>query len=648
MKDKEQGQQAWQQDPFNDGGTLNYLQGIDQQHIQITQPLRLPRTAREARLKQLREQRLARSQGTSVSKFRSTLRKLFSPSSVGKAALLLTFATFASRFLGLLRVSLFTVAVGVNDSADAFNLATQFPTTIYNIVAGGALLSAFIPIFNVYFISKKDEKTAWHLTSSALNLSTGCMVVFSLVGMIFADQLVHLYARNVSQEKLVLMAALTRILFLQTIFLGMGVIVNGVLNARQHFLLPALGSVLYPLGSILGLGVGVILQWTMHVSSSTLVIYCATWGVVLGAILMVGVQLPGLKLIGMQYHFTFDWRHPGIRQIVRQMLPRIGNALMLSFSTNVDLILIGLVVSVTGASTNGYTTLYLNAFTIASIPLSVIIQVATAAFPRMTSYVAEGRLDKLRLLILEALQSVLFVSIPAALGLVSLSLPMVEVLYHIHFDQAQATAILLICYALGLPGLALVEILTRPFYALRQSKLPVYVSIGQFVIKIALSLLFLNPMIWLAQTGGMHFWFSSLSQSWLIGAWGMGALALATSLAGVLEAGLLLWLLHIRVGGLRLRELFTFVVRIALASLAMLLAITIARWALDQWLVIGTNATHRVASIADFALVALKLALVAGIGGMVYLRTARFLRILGGERLRPIQRVLIRLHLAWV
>jgi putative peptidoglycan lipid II flippase len=473
------------------------------------------------------------------------------------------------------------------------------------------------------------------------------MVLFSLIGMIFTNQLLHLYALNVSQEKLVLMAALTRILFLQTIFLGMGVIINGVLNARQHFLLPALGSVLYPLGSLLGLGVGVVLQWTIH-ANSTLIVYCATWGVVLGAMLMAGIQLPGLKLIGMQYRFIFDWQHPGIRQIVRQMLPRIGNALMLSFSTNVDLILIGLIVSVTGASASGYTTLYLNAFTIASIPLSVIIQIATAAFPRMTSYATEGRIDRLRLLILEALQSILFVSIPAALGLIALSLPMVEILYHIRFDQAQVTAILLICYALGLPGLALVEILTRPFYALRQSKIPVYVSIGQFAVKIALSLLFLNPMIWLAQMEWVRFWFSSLSRSWLTGAWGMGALALATSLAGGLEAGGLLWLLHIQVGGLHLRELPSFVLRITLSSLAMLLTITIIHWALDQWLVVGTTAAHQVTGFTDLTLVAIKLALLTGIGGMVYLRTARFLHILGGERLKPIQRVLIRLRLAWV
>jgi hypothetical protein len=90
------------------------------------------------------------------------------------------------------------------------------------------------------------------------------------------------------------------------------------------------------------------------------------------------------------------------------------------------------------------------------------------------------------------------------------------------------------------------------------------------------------------------------------------------------------------------------VLRITLASLAMLLTITIIRWALDQWLVVGTTTTHQVTDFSDLTLVAIKLALLTGIGGVVYLRTARFLHILDGERMKPIQRVLIRLRLAWV
>lgn len=647
--EKDQGYQEEEpQEPYNDGGTLGYGQSFDQQHLQITQPLRLPRSAREERLRFLSERRLARQARSPKQGYSGLIGRLLSPGGVGKAVLLLTLATFASRFLGLLRVSLFTTALGVNDYTDAFNLATQLPTTIYNIVAGGALLSAFIPIFNLYFLRKKDEKTAWHLTSAALNLSTACMVLLSILGALLAQPLLQwLYAANVPADKLGLVVALTHILFLQTIFLGMGVIVNGVLNARQHFFLPALGTILYPAGSILGVIVGGALKWAMH-ADNTVVVYCATWGVVLGAVLMVAIQIPGLKLIGMQYRFTLDWRHRGIWQVVRQMVPRIANALMISLSTNVDLVLIGLLVSVTGAQAKGYTTLYLNAFTISSIPLSVIIQVATATFPRMSSYVAEGRIDKLRALIREALQSVLFISIPAALGLMAVSLSMVQVLYHISFAQAQTSSILLFCYALGLPALALVEILTRPFYALRQSRLPVYVSVGQFVIKIALSLLLLNPMIWFVQLGWMRFWPTTLSQSWLMGAWGMGALAIATSIAAMLEAVVLLWLLHIRVEGLHLRVLLSFVVRVVVCACAMLVAITLTHWLLDSLLGQSGGDNSHVLNARELALVALKLLLATGVGGLVYLRAARFLRILGGERLQPIQRMLIRLRLAWL
>jgi hypothetical protein len=96
------------------------------------------------------------------------------------------------------------------------------------------------------------------------------------------------------------------------------------------------------------------------------------------------------------------------------------------------------------------------------------------------------------------------------------------------------------------------------------------------------------------------------------------------------------------------QQLPPFVLRITLTSFAMLLTIAITRWPLDQWLVVGTAPTHRITGITNTILIAIKFALLITIGGMVYLRTTRFLRILGGEHLLPIQRILIRLRLAWV
>ncbi|HEY7417970.1 MAG TPA: lipid II flippase MurJ, partial [Ktedonobacteraceae bacterium] len=181
---------------------------------------------------------------------------------------------------------------------------------------------------------------------------------------------------------------------------------------------------------------------------------------------MVVVQIPGLWKVGMRYHLTFDWRHAGVRQIARQMAPRVANALMLTMSQYIDILIIGSLVTYIGVKIGqGLQTQYSYALTIVTIPLGVITPLATASFPRMAEYVAQDRLDDLRTLIVESLQSVLFIALPACVGLAILSLPMVQALYeHGQFtlSEAQSTAFPLMCYALGLPGLALVEILTRP------------------------------------------------------------------------------------------------------------------------------------------------------------------------------------------
>lgn len=121
-------------------------------------------------------------------------------------------------------------------------------------------------------------------------------------------------------------------MLLQSIALGAGVIVTSVLNAKQDFRLPAIGTVLYNVGLIVGLLPGVAFMLTGQ-HNDQFSIYAATWGVVLGAVLQMGIQLPGLRKVGMHYSFTFDWHHPGVLQIARQMVPRVINAAMLYISS---------------------------------------------------------------------------------------------------------------------------------------------------------------------------------------------------------------------------------------------------------------------------------------------------------------------------
>ncbi|GCE12596.1 lipid II flippase MurJ [Tengunoibacter tsumagoiensis] len=548
---------------------------------------------------------------------------------IRRATMALTMAFVASRVLGLLRTSMFAFVFGTSGFSDAYLQAFLIPDLIFNIVAGGALSSAFIPVFTNYMVGAKDEKSAWHIASSALNLALAIMAGLALIAILFARQLVPLYNPGIHDPRqLDLIASLTRIMLLQSVVLGGGVIVTAVLNARQDFKLPAAGTVLYNVGLILGLLPGIYLAFHGQ-RNYQFAVYAATWGVVIGAVLQVGIQLPGLLQVGMQYTpKSFDWRHPGVHQIGRQMVPRIINAAMLYVSTFVDRGLILLMVGIPGiGNVNGLITQYYQALQLVLLPLGIFgMAVSTAAFPTLAENVAKSRFDRVRGTILETLRNILFMSIPSSIGLIILGFPIIQVLLQhgsYTLQSAQNTAVPLGCFAFGLVGLAAVEILTRSFYAMSDSKTPVIISVGQFVFKIALSLLLVNLAVWGPQ-------------------WGMGALAFSTALAGLLEAGVMFWLLQQRVGDLRIRELGQFALRVFLAALAMGLVLFVTRFLLDLILV----TTHdKTLGVGGTIMAVIKLALELFVGIFVYVRSARFL---GLEEVAPLKRVLDRLKLSWI
>ena len=569
---------------------------------------------------------------------------------IGRASMILSGAFIASRILGLLRTSIFAYVFGTSITSDAFLQAFLVPDLIFNIVAGGALSSAFIPVFTHYMIGERDEKTAWHVASAALNLAIAIMLVLALLAIIFAPWLVPLYNPGVPQVELNLIISLSRIMFLQSIVLGGGVIITSILNSKQNFLQPAIGTVVYNVGLILGLIPGIFIMAhisTAHLTAAqtsatflahqTTAVYFATWGVVLGALLQVGVQIPGIIKVGMRYKPTLDYHHPGVIQIGRQMVPRIVNAAMLYVSTFVDrgLILI-MVAGLPLIDQNGHITQYYQALQLVLLPLGIFgMAISTAAFPTMAENVTRGRLDRVRTIIQDTLRSILFMSIPSSVGLIVLGLPIIQVLLQhgaYSLDSAESTSVPLAFFAFGLAGLACVEILTRSFYAMRDSKTPVIISIAQFGLKIALSLIFLSIIF---------------NQPTFLGiSWGLGALALSTSLAGLLEAAVLLWLLQKRIGGLELRELGKFAGRVLLASLAMGAALLILRFILDH-LLVTTNPGQTLGGLGT--LVALiKLLLELAVGLFVYVRATRMLGIEEFWNQGPIKRVLERLRLSWI
>jgi len=228
------------------------------------------------------------------------------------------------------------------------------------------------------------------------------------------------------------------------------------------------------------------------------------------------------------------------------------------------------------------------------------------------------------------LRTIMFLSLPSSVGLIVLGLPIIQVLLQhgaYSLDSALSTSVPLAFFAVGLIGLSMIEILTRSFYALRDTRTPVTVSIIQFIFKIALSILLIQGAAW----WGMK--------------WGLGGLALATSISANLEAFVLLWLLQERVEGFELRKLAIFAGRVLLASLAMGLALLIVRFLLDHILV--TTSDQRL-GFGGTLLAMIKLSIEFAVGLIFYIRATRLLGIEDFWKQGPIKRVLERLRLSWI
>ncbi len=518
---------------------------------------------------------------------------------LARAATIVSTALLLSRILGLVRTTLFAATFGgalYAHDADAFTLAFTLPDAIFNIVSGGALASAFIPVFADYLIDKRDRNSAWHIASSALNLSILALTILAGIIFIFADPIMRIFfpslflpAAGGEGQTLIM---LTRIMLLQPIFLGGATVAIAILQARQHFILPALGQVIYTGSLIVGIEATVLDRKT-GIFGGHLGIAGPALGVVLGAVLQFVIQIPGLIRARMHYRPSLDIFHPGVRQMFNLMVPRLVNASFLYISVFFNRILLARLPA-------GVTYGYVTAFTLVMLPVGVFgMAVSQAAFPTLAAMVSANQWDRLRDTILRTFKAITYLAIPSALGMIVLAEPITRlILNHGTFDDRLLIYFWqpLVFFAIGLLGLSLIEILTRSFYALHDSRTPVEVSILQFMFVIALSIIFLNPF-------------------------GASGLALATSLGSLGEALVLLLLLGPRIGGIHMGDLWLYIFNVLLASVVMALAArftyTLALVALPQ----------QIASWAETLREAVRVFSSIGVACVVYFLLSRFLGI---------------------
>ncbi len=474
-------------------------------------------------------------------------------SQVMRAAGLVGALFLVSRLVGLGREIVTKYYLGADSiEANAFATANRFPETIFLIIAGGAIGSAFIPIFSAHF-SKDNEAAGWRLFSVIINLLTIVSTVVAVITAVFAPDIVTLFikAKIVAEPELLpLTVKLMRIMLISPIIFGVSGVIMGALNARQHFLLPALAPIIYNLGII----AGVVLIKPPVIGLAI--------GTVAGALGHLLIQIPGLRQKGATYTAVFTLNDPDVRQVLRLMAPRV---LGLSFSQINRFLALFFI----GANSLVDSSLVANdiALMLIIMPQGVLGQaLGTAAFPTLATLAAQSAHDEMRQIITDSLRIMLFLGLPITVAFILLRTPLISLLFErgaFTVESTRYTAWALLFYAFGLIPLIFIEVLARSFYALSDTLTPVLTGGIQILVM-----------------GGLSYWFSRFlfpSLGWLP----VGGIALAFSLSNVLEIGLLLWLLRRKLGRLNGRSLLDASWRMGIAAGAMGLA---------MWGVLGEEA----------------------------------------------------------
>ena len=463
----------------------------------------------------------------------SRLQKLINRplTNITAAAALVALFSVASRFLGVVRDHILAGSFGAGQELDIYYAAFRIPDFIYNLVVLGALSAGFIPVFSEMIkraeILPTGKKDLIRLASNVFNSLLLLLMLMSAAGIIFAGPLTRWIAPGFSPEAQAQTAALTRIMFLSPIFLGMSGVLGGILQSYKRFFIYSLSPIFYNIGIIFG---ALCLSHFWGLAG-------LAWGVVAGAFLHFAVQLPAIWQLGFRYKLFLDWRDRGLRQIAGMMGPR---TLSLAIS---QVNLVAMTALASGLD-SGSLAIFNLANNLQSFPLGVFaISFAVAAFPFLSENAYNHQQLKERFS--STVRQILFFIIPASVLLITLRAQIIRVVLGsgaFNWRDTVLTMDTLGFFALSLFAQALIPLLVRVFYARRDSWTPFYFGLISVILNMVLA-----------------YWFRPTL--------GVAGLALAFSVANIFNF-LCLWLwLYFKVGSLDLDKIFISVLKFAGAAI---------------------------------------------------------------------------------
>jgi putative peptidoglycan lipid II flippase len=465
-----------------------------------------------------------------------------------KSASVIALATVVSRICGYLRDQRVALLLGTSPAADSFILAFRIPNMIRRMTGEGALGASFIPVFTGYLRGKPQRET-WQFAQRVFWDVAVILTVIAVLGCVFSRQIVgSLTLMGVSRVRWDLAIYLNRIIFPCVFFLGLAALAGAILNSFHRFGLPASTSILFNVVFIafsFGVVYRPIMNWAPPAYRTPAVALAV--GIVLGAALQLVMQLPALAKLGMRFRPDVDFADAGVKKVGKLMVPVFFGMGVFQVNFFVDTIF----AASSRMPEGSISSLYIADRLMELVLGSYAIALSTALLPTMAHQVAEGKHEEMKQTFAFALRVASFITIPAAVGLILLRVPITQVLFEHGEFMARSTSLTahaLLFYSLGLPAFAAIKLITPMYYSTQDTLTPTKVGAYSLLLHVALNIVLLFGF-------GRYLWNASP--------------ALASSLAAYFNFAALFVIFRGRYGSLGSAAIFNALGKMALCAVAM-------------------------------------------------------------------------------
>ncbi|RKY30820.1 MAG: murein biosynthesis integral membrane protein MurJ [Candidatus Omnitrophota bacterium] len=453
--------------------------------------------------------------------------------SVAKFASIIGTATLFSRVLGFIRDIIIARLFGIYIYAQAFVVAFKIPNLLRDFVGEGASNSAIVPVFSEYSL-KHSKEEFWELANVLLNLLLVVLSVITILGIALAPLIVRVIAPGfvADPKKLETTVTLTRVIFPYVLLISLAAYSVGILNSLKQFTIPAFAPCLLNISLIIFIlifGEGIVGLAT---------------GILVGGFLQLAVQIPLLYKKGFRLKLFKKFKHPAASLIARLMLPRLLSSSIYQLNNFADSIF-GSLAWVVGEG--GVAVLYFS-YRLVLFPLGIFGNaLSQAILPTFSTQVLDRDRDKLKEMLSWSLRVIFFVMLPASIGLMVLSRPIIATLFgggKFGIGSVRITSAALFFYSIGLFAYAGTKILQSCFFALKDTRTPAKIAAVALIVNVVLNIILMFPLK-------------------------IAGLALATSLSGINTFLLLLVILKKKLGDFQIPRVKSSFVRILAASLCM-------------------------------------------------------------------------------